>query len=81
MSTGAECNFYEEAHGKWFYEISECDCNDPTTKGPFTSFRAAERHLSRNYANPGGYGVDALPGCKHEDKNCQGECNYCGDVP
>lgn len=58
MSTGADCQFIEEAPGRWFYEI-QCypygETEDYDRHGPFKSEEAASEHLHSNYANPGGY--------------------------
>lgn len=67
MSTGVDCRLYEKEPGKWFYDLgSYGDRNQHNTYGPFWSFRAAKDHLSQNHANPGGYGLNPLPGCKHD---------------
>jgi len=58
MSTGADCGFIEKAPGEWHYEIQKYPygCNEEYNRhGPFPSFEAADAHLSRNYANPGGH--------------------------
>lgn len=69
MSTGADCRFIEKTPGKWYYELQQYPYgSNPNydTEGPFRTFREAELHLHRNNANPGGYSVTALPGCKHD---------------
>ena len=60
MSTGAECNFWEEEPGRWKYRIQHYpygETDDFDTYGPFVSFKAATDHLDRNHANPGGYSI------------------------
>lgn len=64
MSTGAECNFTEVEPGQWTYWLQSWpygDSPDGQTYGPFASYRAAQRHLSDNHANPGGSSVTAHP--------------------
>lgn len=68
MSSGADCRFYEKKDG-WRYDLQQYPygCNEEyDTFGPFDTFRSAQRHLDRNHSNPGGYWIDALPGCKHD---------------
>jgi hypothetical protein len=53
----------------WYYKLQEWpygDWPEYDTFGPFPTFKAAREHLSRNHANPGGWSVDALPGCEHD---------------
>ena len=87
MSTGAECRFYEEKPGRWFYKL-QCwpygATEDYDTFGPFSHFKAAYTHLHDNHANPGGYSVCAMEGCPHdmmrdEDGPCL-YCDRCGDI-
>lgn len=62
MSTGLNCLFREHAPSKWYYIIE--DWNAPkmawdwrafaTAYGPFKTREAADDHLDRNHANPGG---------------------------
>lgn len=86
MSTGADCEFFEKTPGAWFYRIQKYPygaTEDYTTHGPFPTFVAARKHLDRHYANPGGWSVEALPGCKHDmlvDGWRKGEkyCERCG---
>ena len=63
MSTGADCRFEEREPGKWFY-VLQCwpygETEDYNQYGPFNSFEAAERHLFKNHANPGGDFVQEL---------------------
>lgn len=67
MSTGLECEFlWLQANGKpggeWFYILQDWDCpvgawdwhEYATAFGPFDSEDAANEHLRRNHANPGG---------------------------
>lgn len=93
MSTGADCQFYEAEPGHWFYKLQQWPYGEwpkYDTFGPFPTYRVAYRHLTRNHANPGAFGVSPLPGCKHllktplqpvESNNPQGythECDQCG---
>lgn len=69
MSTGAECRYYEKQPRQWYYDLQEYPygaTEDFDTQGPFSTFADAQRHLHRNNANPGGYSIRALPGCKHD---------------
>jgi hypothetical protein len=69
MSTGADCRFTEKQPGKWYYELQQYPYgSNPNydTFGPFPTFRRAADDLHNNHANPGGYSVHALPGCKHD---------------
>lgn len=65
MSTGADCQIYEKIPGKWYYDL-QCypygASEEYVTEGPFPSERAAERHLSDNHANPGGWVVTPYEG-------------------
>jgi hypothetical protein len=67
MSTGMDCHFREKKDG-WYYDIQvNYDPEEDYDKhGPFKTFRAAQRHLDRHHGNPGGYSIEALPGCKHD---------------
>ncbi len=99
MSTGAECNFWETEQGEWYYRLQHWPYgdNDEFSKyGPFSSFAAAKRDLSR-HPNPGGYSVDAKTlkgkeeaygwpgGVKPEwpdwSQDRKGECLKCGAAP
>jgi len=69
MSSGADCQFYEKAPSKWYYDLQQYpygETEEYDTRGPFVTFRAAERHLDRNHQNPGSFCRTALPGCKHD---------------
>jgi hypothetical protein len=69
MSTGADCRFYEKTPGQWFYDLQQWPYGESTnydTSGPFGTFREAYKHLHDNNANPGGFFVSPLPGCKHD---------------
>lgn len=58
MSTGADCVFIEEKPGRWFYEIQRWpygETDEYDRHGPFRSEDAASDHLTKHYANPGGY--------------------------
>lgn len=90
MSTGLDCRIYEKTAGKWYYDLEKYQERDLyDTFGPFTTYRDAQGHLNRNHANPGGYSVAALPGCKHDltrpvEHRLQGEstthyCDRCGE--
>jgi len=54
MSTGAECWFVERKPDEWHYEIQQYPYGD-------SSLKSAQRHLDRNYANPGGWSIDRHP--------------------
>jgi hypothetical protein len=63
VSTGAECRFTEVEPGRWSYWLQDWpygDWPDGSTYGPFGSFAKAEKHLSENHANPGGYSLKCL---------------------
>lgn len=84
-SSGADCFFYEKEPGKWYYDIQDYPYGETskyTTHGPFPDFRAAEKHLSGHYQNPGGYGIKALPCKDHEPYSprytTQKFCAKCG---
>jgi hypothetical protein len=65
MSSGADCFFVEKKPGEWHYEIQQYPygCTEDYNKhGPFSSFAKAEKHLDRNYSNPGGYSVQHYEG-------------------
>lgn len=91
MSTGADCKFYEERPGQWFYKLQRWpygETYDYDTYGPFTMFCEAQEHLSDNHANPGGWSVQALPGCPHDKlekvssptwNGFTHHCNRCGN--
>lgn len=66
MSTGHDCRLYEKTAGKWYYDLERHTRGEYDTEGPFPTFKAAKDHLGKNHANPGGYSIDALPGCKHD---------------
>lgn len=63
MSTGYECEFVEVTPGEWFYVLQNWDCpvgawdwrEYATAYGPFKTEDEAEKHLSDNHANPGGW--------------------------
>ena len=60
MSTGAECNFWEEAPGIWRYRLQLYpygETDDFEEFGPFASYGQAYKHLGDNHANPGGHSV------------------------
>ena len=84
MSTGAGCQFYEDKSG-WHYKLQNYPygaSEEYTHYGVFRTFREASDHLHANHANPGGYSVRALPGCKHDLKRATGfgdiMCDHCG---
>jgi len=68
MSTGLDCHFTEETPGKWFLYLEEAYGSklDPEYDryGPFATFETARNYLADNFANPGGYGVQAHPDSK-----------------
>ena len=58
MSTGANCTFTEKKPNEWYYEIQQWpygEWPEYDKHGPFDSFEAADKHLSKHYANPGSY--------------------------
>lgn len=63
MSTGLNCMFFELKPGSWYYTLEHYNApknswdwtEHADTFGPFGSFEVADRHLSANHANPGGY--------------------------
>lgn len=63
MSTGLSCDFIEVEPNKWYYLLEHGDAPKnawdwreyATAYGPFSSQEAADKHLSDNHANPGGY--------------------------
>lgn len=57
-SVSRECFFYKAKNGKWYMELEDEYDRDMTTYGPFSSFRAAEKYLERNFSNPGAYSDD-----------------------
>ena len=62
MSTNSECQFIEPKPGQWFYILEDYSAPKnswdwreySTCYGPFPSQKAADDHLCRNHANPGG---------------------------
>jgi hypothetical protein len=66
MSTGLNCEFNEVEPGRWFYVLEDWDAPKmawdwreyATAYGPFPSYEAADDHLRRNHANPGGHNVN-----------------------
>jgi len=73
MSTGLECEFVwvnsTEENGSWYYVLQDWSCpveawdwrEYATAYGPFRSEEAANNHLQKNHANPGGYSFDMVP--------------------
>jgi hypothetical protein len=65
-STNTERDFYKASDGKWYVDNEDYDEDedgeqiegDTTSYGPFPSFEAADKYMSRNFANSGGYGED-----------------------
>lgn len=58
MSTDADCQFIEKKQNQWWYRYQKWpygETPDYHEHGPFLSFDAAQRHMSNNYANPGGW--------------------------
>jgi hypothetical protein len=88
MSTGHDCRIYEKTPARWFYDLETYTRGEYETEGPFSIYKDAIDHLNRNHANPGGYSITALPGCKHDlarpvEHRMQGEstthyCDRCG---
>lgn len=90
MSTGANCRLVERKPGQWYYELQRWPYGDNPSydeEGPFGTYQAAAAHLRGHHANPGGYSIQALPGCKHDltrklDYNPGGgethACDRCG---
>jgi hypothetical protein len=59
MSTGLDCGFFKASDGKWYMYLEDSCYRDVYNDyGPFNSQEEADRYLSRNFANPGGYNVD-----------------------
>lgn len=62
MSTGADCAFWENKDGQWFYKIQRWpygEWDEYDKHGPFASEEKAINHLDMQYANPGGW--DSIP--------------------
>ena len=87
MSTGADCTFKETEKYKWFYKLQKWpygETYDYDKYGPFPHYGDAVKHLQANHANPGGWSIDAQPGCEHpehlrEKRHGGGwECWHCG---
>jgi len=55
-STGEYCHFFKAKDRKWYFELG--DENRPRAYGPFMSEHEAEKYLSDNHANPGGWSSD-----------------------
>ena len=58
MSTRADCTIWENEKGQWFYDLQRYPYGDTSNYdryGPFSSQDEADRHLSDNHANPGGF--------------------------
>ena len=69
MSTGADCSFKEREPSVWFYRIQNYpygETEEYSEHGPFYSFKSAERHLEKRYANPGGFMIDRHPDSTEE---------------
>lgn len=62
MSTGLECMFIEPKPNRWYYVLQDWSCpvgawdwrEYAKAYGPFRSENAANEHLRRHHANPGG---------------------------
>ncbi len=88
MSTGADCYFYEEKPRVWHYKIQRWpygEWPEYDTSPAFDTFGKALRHLNKHHANPGGFSVRPLDGCKHDLLNKRegdtvhpNECERCG---
>lgn len=69
MSTNSECEFIQVEPTKWFYILEDYSApknawdwrEHATCYGPFPTEDAADAHLRRNHANPGGATVSELP--------------------
>jgi len=65
-STNTERDFYKATDGNWYVDNEDYNEDedgeqiegDMTSYGPFPSFEAADKYMSRNFANSGGYGED-----------------------
>lgn len=60
-SSSRHCEFYKAQDGRWYMELASReygDERDATTYGPFPTQDAAERYLSDNFSNPGGWYED-----------------------
>ena len=65
-STNTERDFYKASDGNWYVDNEDYDEDedgeqiegDTTSYGPFPSFEAADKYMSRNFANSGGSGED-----------------------
>jgi len=63
MSTGCNCLIVGPVQGEWYYVLEHRNApknawdwlDNADAFGPFPSEAAAERHLSDNHANPGGW--------------------------
>lgn len=89
MSTGANCKFYQEDDGQWYYVLQRWPygaSDDYDKYGPFQNFREARGHLRGHHANPGGYSIcpNSKVTCKHpsafrvKDTHGDGEeCEFC----
>jgi hypothetical protein len=68
MSTNSECDFIEIKKNVWYYILENYDAPKnawdwreyATCYGPFSSFDIANKYLSDNHANPGGYSMNEL---------------------
>jgi hypothetical protein len=73
MSTGAECSFDEREPRKWYYSLQRYpygETEEYDEHGPFSSFTRAEKHLSKNHANPGGFMVNPHPDSDDKSHEC-----------
>lgn len=79
MSTNSECLFQEVEPGKWYYVLENCSAPKnawdwreyAACYGPFGAFEAANEHLSRCHANPGGYSKQGFEPGYQPDKVMQ----------
>jgi hypothetical protein len=61
MSTNTQCDVWLASNENWYLSLGdeEEDEDGPQHYGPFGSQESALRYLSKNFANPGAYWVDA----------------------
>jgi hypothetical protein len=70
VSTGFECLIVEVAPGEWYYLLQNGGCpvgawdwrEYADAYGPFPTEEAADQHLGRYQANPGGFDVQPFDG-------------------
>lgn len=58
-STGCDCNIFKAKDGRWYLQLQTGRGSEEYSYyGPFSDDDAADRYLSKNFANPGGLGID-----------------------